>query len=500
MNSNSIDSHLIEKNALDLKLGHFLTKRAGLQAILQAGDAITTDKHEFICSFLRVVCKFGDLKDLYKVAVASVISRTEVPELLFRSDGFPTAVLVQYCKVCLAPCLQKIVTNIIAQTNPFLLSQARACSDPALKSDGVPLSQARINVVDWIKNLLRQICSAVLQSNLEGLFHAIYQQSNNAFELAHPHDGVGGLLFLCTICPCLAAPVSHLDVPPFEPEVKSLLMLATKLIQKAANHTEFNIGQPHLVPFNELFVSAKDVKGLLIRFFTQLCVSSRISNTQTNLSTLWNPSDTRRCALAVVPYRKYLRCIGLERAFKTFVETEEIAAVKACADTDSIHLSKKIVRKWFSRSRSANNTQKTGTSSQQHPLAMSHSCEHISSTKKSKLQIAHQGSFASKELPGAQLKKQTRAFSAPVISSKKNIEIQKPLIGITRAAISRWDVEQVGDWLDTISLSEHRECFQQEAIDGSALLQLTTMELIDLGITKLGDKMRIRGIRTLKKL
>ena len=98
------------------------------------------------------------------------------------------------------------------------------------------------------------------------------------------------------------------------------------------------------------------------------------------------------------------------------------------------------------------------------------------------------------------MKKQTRAFSAPVISSKKNIEIQKPLIGITRAAISRWDVEQVGDWLDTISLSEHRECFQQEAIDGSALLQLTTMELIDLGITKLGDKMRIRGIRTLKKL
>ena len=63
--------------------------------------------------------------------------------------------------------------------------------------------------------------------------------------------------------------------------------------------------------------------------------------------------------------------------------------------------------------------------------------------------------------------------------------------------VAQWSVSDVGEWLESIQLSEHRKCFARQGINGQKLLQLGRTELIALGVTQITHRMNID--RSLKK-
>lgn len=76
----------------------------------------------------------------------------------------------------------------------------------------------------------------------------------------------------------------------------------------------------------------------------------------------------------------------------------------------------------------------------------------------------------------------------------------KPVIAEGVAAVGRWTVEQVGDWLDSLGLGQHREAFEAHAIDGQELLHLTHEGLTNsLHVEALGVRARLlREVQGLK--
>ncbi|TRY56912.1 hypothetical protein DNTS_017071 [Danionella cerebrum] len=61
-----------------------------------------------------------------------------------------------------------------------------------------------------------------------------------------------------------------------------------------------------------------------------------------------------------------------------------------------------------------------------------------------------------------------------------------------------WNKYDVGDWLASINLAEHRESFQEHEIEGSHLPALTKEDFAELGVTRVGHRMNIE--RALKQL
>ncbi|PIO39939.1 hypothetical protein AB205_0108480, partial [Aquarana catesbeiana] len=68
--------------------------------------------------------------------------------------------------------------------------------------------------------------------------------------------------------------------------------------------------------------------------------------------------------------------------------------------------------------------------------------------------------------------------------------LQKPL--------SLWNKYDVGDWLESLNLAEHRLKFQDNEIEGSHLPALTKDDFVELGVTRVGHRMNIeRALRQL---
>ncbi|KAL1006974.1 hypothetical protein UPYG_G00080020, partial [Umbra pygmaea] len=61
-----------------------------------------------------------------------------------------------------------------------------------------------------------------------------------------------------------------------------------------------------------------------------------------------------------------------------------------------------------------------------------------------------------------------------------------------------WSKLDVADWLDSLNLSEHKEAFMDNEIEGAHLPSLQKEDLIDLGVTRVGHRMNIE--RALKML
>ncbi|KAI1887998.1 hypothetical protein AGOR_G00180520 [Albula goreensis] len=61
-----------------------------------------------------------------------------------------------------------------------------------------------------------------------------------------------------------------------------------------------------------------------------------------------------------------------------------------------------------------------------------------------------------------------------------------------------WNKYDVGDWLESINLGEHRDRFQDHEIEGSHLPALTKDDFAELGVTRVGHRMNIE--RALKQL
>lgn len=64
--------------------------------------------------------------------------------------------------------------------------------------------------------------------------------------------------------------------------------------------------------------------------------------------------------------------------------------------------------------------------------------------------------------------------------------------------LSLWNKYDVGDWLESMGLAEHRQRFQEHEIEGSHLPALTKDDYIELGVTRLGHRINIeRALRQL---
>ncbi|XP_026577706.1 SH3 and multiple ankyrin repeat domains protein 3 [Pseudonaja textilis] len=68
--------------------------------------------------------------------------------------------------------------------------------------------------------------------------------------------------------------------------------------------------------------------------------------------------------------------------------------------------------------------------------------------------------------------------------------MQKPL--------QLWNKYDVGDWLESINLVEHRDKFEDNEIEGTHLPALTKEDFVELGVTRVGHRMNIE--RALKQL
>ncbi|XP_062313077.1 diacylglycerol kinase eta isoform X1 [Osmerus eperlanus] len=67
-------------------------------------------------------------------------------------------------------------------------------------------------------------------------------------------------------------------------------------------------------------------------------------------------------------------------------------------------------------------------------------------------------------------------------------------------SVERWGTEEVGIWLEQLSLGEYRDTFTRHDIRGSELLHLERRDLKDLGISKVGHMKRIlQGTKDLAK-
>uniref|UniRef100_H3A563 SH3 and multiple ankyrin repeat domains 3 n=2 Tax=Latimeria chalumnae TaxID=7897 RepID=H3A563_LATCH len=78
--------------------------------------------------------------------------------------------------------------------------------------------------------------------------------------------------------------------------------------------------------------------------------------------------------------------------------------------------------------------------------------------------------------------------------SLKTLHPPKPFM---QKALHMWNKYDVGDWLDTINLPEHREKFEDNEIDGTHLPALTKEDYVELGVTRVGHRMNIE--RALKQ-
>lgn len=64
--------------------------------------------------------------------------------------------------------------------------------------------------------------------------------------------------------------------------------------------------------------------------------------------------------------------------------------------------------------------------------------------------------------------------------------------------VSSWNVDDVARWLDSLQMSEHRDHFVESGIDGVKLMQLGRTQLIELGVTQVGQRMNLE--RSIKRI
>ncbi|KAF1808812.1 MAP kinase-like protein [Eremomyces bilateralis CBS 781.70] len=58
-------------------------------------------------------------------------------------------------------------------------------------------------------------------------------------------------------------------------------------------------------------------------------------------------------------------------------------------------------------------------------------------------------------------------------------------------SVRHWDEERVGDWLQNLGLGNYAEAFRRHNISGEVLMEMETTALKDIGIKKVGDRVRI---------
>ena len=62
-----------------------------------------------------------------------------------------------------------------------------------------------------------------------------------------------------------------------------------------------------------------------------------------------------------------------------------------------------------------------------------------------------------------------------------------------RQEIKEWDVDAVLEWLEQNQLSKFADSFTEQSIDGPALLGLEEKYFASLGVSKIGDKIKLEN-------
>lgn len=63
----------------------------------------------------------------------------------------------------------------------------------------------------------------------------------------------------------------------------------------------------------------------------------------------------------------------------------------------------------------------------------------------------------------------------------------------------RWDEDQVGDWLRSVNCGDYEKLFKKNNINGENLLEMDKAVLQEMGIEKIGDRVRLfLGIKKLR--
>jgi mitogen-activated protein kinase kinase kinase len=57
--------------------------------------------------------------------------------------------------------------------------------------------------------------------------------------------------------------------------------------------------------------------------------------------------------------------------------------------------------------------------------------------------------------------------------------------------VQQWDEETVGEWLKSVNCGKYRQIFAANNINGDALLDCDQNILKEVGVTKVGDRIRI---------
>jgi hypothetical protein len=78
---------------------------------------------------------------------------------------------------------------------------------------------------------------------------------------------------------------------------------------------------------------------------------------------------------------------------------------------------------------------------------------------------------------------------AQEMSRKRKADYQ--IAGIPKKVINEWNVSDVGAFLEVTGLTEHKDTFAEEGIDGPLLRTLNEIELDALGIRSLGSRMKL---------
>nr|XP_006818386.1 PREDICTED: SH3 and multiple ankyrin repeat domains protein 1-like [Saccoglossus kowalevskii] len=99
-------------------------------------------------------------------------------------------------------------------------------------------------------------------------------------------------------------------------------------------------------------------------------------------------------------------------------------------------------------------------------------------------------SSANSETGGSEDGRENYSFNSGTHSIKSFSSLSKPL--------DEWTAEDVGDWLDSINMGEHRATFVENEITGEHLPALAKDDYIELGVIRVGHRMTID--RALKKL
>lgn len=72
------------------------------------------------------------------------------------------------------------------------------------------------------------------------------------------------------------------------------------------------------------------------------------------------------------------------------------------------------------------------------------------------------------------------SVTAPVSTFSGNIDL-----------VQQWDEATVGEWLKSVNCGKYRQLFERNNINGDALLDCDQNILKEVGVTKVGDRIRI---------